>query len=276
MVSSHAKKFALAALVVVALVAVAGCGAKEEPRQTPKVSPPAVGKAGELRAGVDLSTPPFAGTDLGQKAGIDVDVAAALADKLALTVTYVDVAPSEAATALAEGDVDVVLSVPVSGADLSRVTPAGTYLTDAPAAFIATEGTASVEPSITIASLPVKKIAAQTASAAYWLVSSEYGTDGIEQFDSLREALESVDAGESRVAIGDALVGAYIARDIPSIKYAGQLADATPLSVAVAVENTTLADAVRSALDELAADGVLESVRKKWVGDLPELTTKAE
>ncbi|HSK47853.1 MAG TPA: transporter substrate-binding domain-containing protein, partial [Coriobacteriia bacterium] len=162
------------------------------------------------------------------------------------------------------------------GADLSRVTPAGTYLTDAPAAFIATEGTASVEPSITIASLPVKKIAAQTASAAYWLVSSEYGTDGIEQFDSLREALESVDAGESRVAIGDALVGAYIARDIPSIKYAGQLADATPLSVAVAVENTTLADAVRSALDELAADGVLESVRKKWVGDLPELTTKAE
>ena len=49
------------------------------------------------------------------------------------------------------------------------------------------------------------------------------------------------------------------------------MAGASPLAVVVAPENTALSDAVRGALDELAADGVLASVRTKWVGDLPEL-----
>jgi ABC-type amino acid transport substrate-binding protein len=165
-----------------------------------------------------------------------------------------------------------VFSVPVSGADLSRLTPAGTYLTDAPAAFVATEGTASVEPSLTLDSLPPGKVAVQNGSPAFWLLTSEFGEKGVESFDSLREALEALSSGDVAVAAGDALVGAYIARDLPQVRFAGQLAPATPLAVAVGPENAELSDAVRVALDELAADGVLDSVRNKWVGDLPELT----
>jgi ABC-type amino acid transport substrate-binding protein len=260
------------ALMAAAAVALVGCSQPEEPAPQPKVSPPAIAEAGVLRAGVDLSRPPFAGEDGGQQAGIDIDVAAALAEKLGLTVEYDDVKPSEAATALADGTADVVFSVPLTGADVSRLTLAGTYLSDAPAAFVAAEGTPSVEPTLTLDTLPAEKIAVQTGSQAYWLIESEYGAESIEEFETLREALDALQKGEVGVAAGDAMIGAYIARDFPNVRFAGQLAPATPLSVAVSAENTALADTVREALDELAADNVLSSVRRKWVGDLPELS----
>lgn len=261
----------LLAVAVAAAVALGACAQKEEPKPTPKVQPPAIGEAGKLRAGVDLSTPPFGGVDQTQKAGLDVDVAAAVAEKLGLAVTYVDVAPSEAATALADGSVDVVLSVSVSDADLTRLTPAGIYAVDGPVAFVAVDGTASVEPSMTLQTLPVVKVAAQKESQAFWRVGSEYGDESVEGFESLREALEAVDRGENPVAVGDAFVGAYISRDFPRIKVAGQIGPAASLAAAVRTENSTMADAVRSALDELAADGVLDSIRTKWVGALPPL-----
>ncbi|MDH4140496.1 MAG: hypothetical protein OEV43_07985, partial [Coriobacteriia bacterium] len=54
---------------------------------------------------------------------------------------------------------------------------------------------------------------------------------------------------------------------------AGQVEPATPVGVAVKQDATELEDAVRSALDELAAGGVMETIRTKWVGDLPALET---
>ncbi len=266
----------LAAVVVCCalLFGVAGCKKAPEPTLDPKVAPPVIAEEGTLRAGVDLAYPPFAGVDGDRQAGIDIDVAAALADKLGLKVTFVDVSPSQAATALADGTVDIMLSVPLTSADLTRIIPAGTYLADGPAAFISVEGTGSVEPTMTIGSLPTSQIAAQTESEAFWLVNSEYGAEAMNPFESLRAAFTSVESGESRVAVGSAVIGAYIARDFERICFAGQLAPATPLTVAVAAENTELADAVRLALDELAADGVLDSVRRKWVENLPALTVR--
>jgi polar amino acid transport system substrate-binding protein len=248
-----------------------GCRKQAEPELEPKVTPPAIGQAGVFRAGVDLDVPPFAGTDGGTKAGIDIDVAAAVADKLGLTVEYVDVKPSEAATAVAEGTVDAVFSVAISEADLSRVAPAGTYLLDGPGIFVSHEGTASVEPSLTIETLPAGKVAVQAESQSHWLLEAQIGSDSLAIYDTLREALEALGRGEVDYAAGDAIIAAYIARDTPNVGLAGQLASATPLAVVVAPDNNVLSDAVRGALDELAADGVLASVRSKWVGDLPEL-----
>lgn len=253
-----------------ALVAMAGCSKPVEPKLEPKIAPPALSQAGVFKAGVDMSTPPFAGKD-GSAAGIDVDVASAVAERLGLKVELVDVKPSEAASALADGSVDAVLSVPMTGADLSQLSVAGAYITDVPALWIASDTTASIEPSLTLDSMPAEPTAVQTSSEAYWVLESEFGTATISEFDSLRDALDALDRGDVGLAAGDALVGAYIARDFPRVRYAGRLAAPYPLGIAVAVDNTALSDAVRGALDDLAADGVLDNVRRKWVGELPKL-----
>lgn len=266
-------RYAVLSVLAVATALAVGCSAQDaEPALEPKVTPPAVKSEGVLKAGVDLSMPPFAGTDQGKQAGIDVDVASALAQRLGLTVEFVDVKPSEAATAVADGSVDVVLSVPLATSDLSQLSLAGSYIANAPAFFV--KASESVEPSMTLSTVRARVIGVQSESESFWLVQHQLDAEAAQPFATLREALEALDRGEIEVAAGDALIGAYIARDLPQVRFAGQLAGGAPLAVAVAADNTVLADAVRAELDAMAADGVLETIRRTWVGDLPEIAVE--
>jgi polar amino acid transport system substrate-binding protein len=265
-------------LCVAVVLMSAGCIAQQQTAAPqPKVTPPAIKEAGTLRAGVDLAYPPFGGTDNGQQAGLDLDVAAALAEKLGLKLVVVPVTASSAATELANGSVDVVMSVPFSAEALSNVSLAGSYASDAPGFFIATEGTAAVEPTMTMATLPPPPamVGAQKGSEAYWKLLYELGPEAVQPYASLREAIEALAKGDVPVVAGDALVGAYIARDFPTVHFAGQMAPATLLGVAVAPENAKLGDAKREALDGLAVDGVLDAIRGKWVGSLAKLKVAA-
>lgn len=264
------------ALAVAMIFAAVGCEKKAEaPKLTPKVAPPAVAKAGVLTVGVDLQTPPFAGEDQGQKAGIDIDVAAAVAEKLGLTVRYVDVVPSEAATAVVEGKVDIVMSVPIETADLTRVSIAGSYLTDGPGVFQLASAVATGAPEVTLDTLAATPIAVQTGSESFWLVKRDRGENALAGTESLRDALNQVSSGQAPAAVGDTVVGTYLLKDFPKIKYVGQAASASTLGIATKSDNKTLGDATRAALDELAADGVLDSIQNKWVDGLPKLKVEA-
>ena len=158
-------------------MAAAGLGACTQPVAThvaqPKVSPPTVKESGVLRAGVDLSYPPFAGADNGRDAGIDVDVASALAGRLGLRVEFVDVKASQIATAISDGDVDIAMSAPFSAEVLSRATIAGTYLSDGPALF-AGDASRSANASAPLDGLDGVKLGAQRDSEAYWRLAWSY------------------------------------------------------------------------------------------------------
>lgn len=265
----------ISAIAILAVGSLTGCGTVGEPKVQPKVAPPAIATAGTLRVGVDMSQPPFAGRDQGREAGFDIDVAAALADRLGLRVVYVDVKPSDAATALAAGTADAVMSVPLAdAAAIAQLSLAGSYIDNGPGLFISTGSTASVEPSLTLDSV-AGRVAAQEGSESFWILRSELDSESIAPYESLRAAIEALNAGEEELVAGDILTAAYIARDFPEIHFAGQLRPAQPLAVAVAAENTTLGEAIRSELDALAADGVIDALRRKWVGALPELQTAA-
>lgn len=264
---------AVVALIASAL-ALSACAKEDKAELKPVVSSKATKEAGVLRVGVDLSTPPFAGKDGKRTAGFDVDVAAALSEKLGLKVKYVDVAPSDVATALASGTADVVLSVPLTEAGRSGITLAGAYADDGPAFFSASSDGSSE--TINVENLGARKVAVQSRSAAYWTLLSEVDESSLVTFDTLREALAAVSEGTVPVAAGDAFVAAYILRDLSGVTFAGQVGPATPLAVAAAADASELSDAVRKALDELAADGVFDTVRGKWVGDLPALETQRE
>ncbi len=262
----------LSASLLCMLLAATGCtSGPAEPTAQPKIAPPAIKTAGELAVGVDLELPPFAGTDEGQQAGLDVDIASALAERLGLAVRFVDVKPSDAATALADGTVDVVMSVPLSDATYSALSLAGVYAYDGPAFFVSTGSTASVEPSLTLAGIQTLPVGAQQGSESLWMLGEEFDPEDVRAFESIKAAFDALVAGEVPLIAGDAFVGAYLMRDMPGVHFAGQLKPATPLGAAVAADNEALGDAVRETLDALAADGVLAAVRGKWVGSLPEL-----
>jgi polar amino acid transport system substrate-binding protein len=245
------------------------------PTPKPQIAPPLIGRAGELRVGVDLAYPPFGGIVDGREAGLDVDVASALAGRLGLKAQIVDVKASDIASALVDGRIDVGLSAPFTEDLLSRATIAGTYVTDAPGLF-STATSVSVTPTSSPGALDRLKLAAQQDSEAYWRLVEERGSGGVASFPTLREAMAALARGDVSGVGADALVGAYIARDYPTIRYAGAFADARPLGAAVSAENSRLGDSVRKTLDSLAADGVLNTIRMTWVGPLPKLPSAVE
>jgi polar amino acid transport system substrate-binding protein len=268
----------MALVLVLALVgAMAGC--KKEPAGPvlePKIAPPVISTAGVLKAGVDLGYPPFAGTDEGADAGIDVDVAAAIAARLGLKLELVDVKPNEMSAALNDGTVDIMLgATPITDVVLADVSNAGSYLIDGPGIF-SVVATGSESTTLTAGDLPGKRVVAQDASPAYWALELEFGDGFTQAAESLREAFEALVAGEADVLVGDAAVCAYIARDYPNVAFVGQFGTAQPLGVSVKKDATELETEVRAALDALAADGTLDTIRRKWLGNLPALVVSAE
>ena len=258
--------FAVLSAVAVAL-AVTGCtGVITAPTLTPKVAPPLIGAEGVLKVAVDLSYPPFAGTVNGQNVGLDIDVAAAVAEQLGLKLEIVNADPSAAMGLVKDGSVDMMLGgLTVESAVASQVAFAGTYISDAPAVFAATGTSVSVDV------LGTKRIAVQTGSLAYWLLLDKYGDAPLMPVASLNDALSAVDSGTADVAAGDALVGAYLLRDHSELQYVGQLGSAFPLGAGVSQSKPDLETQIRAALDKLASQGVLETIRHKWIGDLPPL-----
>lgn len=267
---------------VIVAMALFGCSSTpKEPAVAPKVAPPMISTEGILKAGVDMGYPPFAGVDEGHEVGLDVDVAAAIADRLGLELELVDVSPSEIASALESGKIDIALAaMPITDAILADVTVAGSYVSDGPALFsLASSATADATSNasgvgeVDPADLGALRVGAQKESAAWWKLESDYGEGFAKEYDSLRAAFQALEAGEVDVVAGDAIVGAYLTRDLPRVRYAGQLAPAVPLGVSVAKDATELEKTVRDVLDVLAADGVLDTIRTKWVGSLPQLRT---
>ncbi len=266
---------AAALLIVLALAVTAGCSrTTQEPKLEPTVAPPVISKAGVLRAGVDLQYPPFAGAVDGQHVGIDVDVAAALAERLGLKLEIIDVDYPTVPAALASRRIDIALgAMQITDAALADVAFAGSYLEDGVALFsvVATDGRPPVE--VDPQDLSRLKVGCQKESSAYWKVALDYGDDFPVGHDTLRGAFEALVAGQVDVVACDAIVGAYLARDFEQVGYAGQLTPAVPLGVAVPKDAPELERVVREALDALASDGVLDTIRTKWLGDLPRLTT---
>jgi polar amino acid transport system substrate-binding protein len=265
---SRVTAVALAVVLVASAVGLAGCGAGIGAQAAPKPSlaPPAIAKAGELSVAVDMSYPPFAAKMGEDRAGWDIDVAAAIADRLGLKLVLVDAKPDAAAKLLRARKVDLVMGdLTIARALDLEVAFAGSYTSDAPAVF-ASKGT-----TVSSDALGGKRIAVQKGAEAYWLLSDTYGDQALMLFPTLREAMGAVTGGQADVVAGDALVGGYMLRDFPKLALAGQLAQAAPVGVGVSKDDPKLEDAVRRALDEMSSQGILATLRRKWVGDLPQL-----
>ncbi len=136
-------RFVHVVLTALLILTFVGCAPAEEPDPGPeaKVTPPVIGTEGVLRVGVDLDHPPFGGTDKGRQAGIDVDVASAIAGELGLELELVEVEPGGAVQALEAGAVDVVMSAVLSQDTVIELTFAGFYATTGPSLFASDEVT---------------------------------------------------------------------------------------------------------------------------------------
>ena len=255
----------LACVVVVCMSAMlVGCQSQsytpEKKAQT--VAASALGKDGTLRVGVNASSAPLAGqtSSSSRIVGIDVDIAAYLADELGLSVEIVDVG-NDPVSALDEGKVDVVLGVDSSSEDASGFWMSDPYIETGVALF----GSSNETSIPTVDSKP--KVAAQSSSRSSWRVTNLFGDDSLVSENDLKSAFGALASGGARYVAADAIIGTYVAYSNGySAKIIALLQDPSGYCAAITSKNTELQNALGTALNKMVDGGVVKVIESKWLG----------
>lgn len=221
----------------------------------------ALGKAGTLRVGVNASSAPLAGqtSSSSRIVGIDVDVAAYLADQMGVKVEIADVG-NDPVSALSDGNVDIVLGVDASEAD-ADYWRSDAYLQTGVALFSTQSQTQVPAPD----SDP--EIAAQASSRSSWRVTNLFGDDSLVVQNDLKSAFEALASGSVGYVAADAVIGTYVSHSNGyTDKLIALLQDPSGYCVAVGQKNTELQSAVAAAVDKLIKGGMMDIIEQKWLG----------
>ncbi len=242
--------------------------AREARRSTlsPVVTSDALRQADTLTVGIPTSeTAPLVLTSSsGERAGIDIDLAYALADELGLG-SAVFVTVDDVSTALSES-CDVVMGVESSSAEGATV--AGSYVQSATALFTKGDVTAPIDAS----ALAGATVGVQGGSVSEGVLNDYETGATASTFSNLNEAFDALEEGTVDYVLCDAYAGAYLATAYPGTVFAGTLDE--PVPVGVAVGEGELQSAVQGALDAIQTGGVGDIVRSRWVGPLPSLSSE--
>lgn len=252
---------AAAALACMGLM-LCGCSGSnnyQPPLKEASVAPPVIGEEGTLRVGVNTENPPLAGMGSGKIIGIDVDIAAALADELGLKVSIMDVG-SDAASAIAEGKVDVVMGIDAANAE-SDYWVSSSYLPTGIALFALSPDAGVPTPD------SGATFAAQVSSKSAWAVSNEFGQDALTSTNSLSDAFAALQAGTVQYVAADAIIGLYAAHGQGlDVSVVAMLMKPSGYCMAVSVENADLQQVAGDALANLVNNGTIDVIERKWLG----------
>lgn len=257
----RASVLALALIVALCMaLPLSGCSSNsytpEASEQT--VDDSALNTAGTLRVGVNASNAPYAQESSGTIKGIDVDVAAALADAMGLKLELVDVGTATSG-AFTDEEVDIVMGVSEEGSDYWL---SDAYATSGIALFSMTEGESAPTTSGSFT------VTAQSASMSAWEVTDHYGADCLESESDLQTAFEALSSGDVDYVAADSTIGGYVAHTLGIDAYPiALLQEATTYSIAVSSSSTALQSAVEEALSSLVDGGVIDVIQKKYLGD---------
>jgi polar amino acid transport system substrate-binding protein len=266
------KSRVLAALACLLAVALAGCSlfsgseasTETEPELVPTVQTPVIKQDGVLRVAILTSAgaPEVIEQSDGTYVGLDVDVAAALAQQLGLKVEYV--ACEHVTQALSE-DVDVIMGVDSSAS--AKLTVVSHYMESALGFF--SKGDAPYV--ATLDQIDAGKIAVQAGSTAEKTLDTTNITSEQVACLNLNEAFKDLDEGSADFVLCSAYPGGYLAAQEAGVVFAGTLDVAATKGVGVLATNTDLATAVQQAMDTITTNGVIDILRARWVGDMPVL-----
>jgi len=240
-----------------------GCSSSEfnPEKKSATITTPTISQSGTLRVGVNTDNAPLAGEtgSSGKIVGIDVDIAAALADELGLKVEVVNVG-SDAIGALKNGKVDIVLGVDTSNAD-TEMWKSVSYLETAVSLFSAKSGVSIPETGSGV------KIGAQISSMSSWAVTNEYGADALVSQDDLSSAFNALKEGTVEFVAADAVIGSYAAHTIvPEATIIALMQKKTGYSIAALNSNTDLTKVITETLAELNKNGMIDLIKSKWLG----------
>ena len=217
--------------------------------------------AGKLTMATNATFPPYEmTTDSGDIAGIDIDTAKAIAEKLGLELQVDDMEFDAALLSVQQGKADMVMAgVTVTDERKAVMDFSDSYATGIQS-IIVPNGSDIASPD----DLAGKKIGTQRGTTGYIYCSDDFGDDAVVAYDSGLTAVQALNNGQvDAVVIDNAPAKEYVAAN-PGLKVLDTSYAEEDYAIGLA-KGSALEDAINAALEELKADGTLQSIVDKYI-----------
>ena len=267
------RSFMAAAAVSVAALALTACGGSASSAASSVASSAASSEAassaaaelttveaGKLTMATNATFPPYEmTTDAGEFEGIDIEAAQAIADKLGLELQIDDMDFDAALLSVQQGKADIVMAgVTVTDERKAVMDFSDSYATGIQS-IIVPEGSDIASPD----DLAGKKIGTQRGTTGYIYCSDDFGDDAVVAYDDGLTAVQALKNGQvDAVVIDNAPAEEYVAAN-PGLVILDTSYAEEDYAIGMA-KGSALEDAVNAALEELKADGTLQSIVDKY------------
>lgn len=197
--------------------------------------------------------------------GIDAEIAAAIAEKLGKTLRIDDMQFDSILTAVQEGSVDFGMAgMTITEERLESVDFTSSYATGVQS-IIVKEGSPITTVDDLYADGAAYKVGVQLGTTGDNYCTDDFGTDRVVQFSNGNEAALALVGGSVDCVIIDnepakALAAANEGLTLLETSYADE-----DYAICVAKGNTELLDALNAAIDELTADGTIDTIVAKYI-----------
>ena len=269
------RSFLAAAGLTVAALALTACGGSASSTASSTASSAASSEAASTSAAAELTTveagkltmatnatfPPYEmTTDSGEIEGIDVDTAKAIAEKLGLELQIDDMDFDAALLSVQQGKADIVMAgVTVTDERKAVMDFSDSYATGIQS-IIVPEGSDITSPD----DLAGKKIGTQRGTTGYIYCSDDFGDDAVVAYDDGLTAVQALKNGQvDAVVIDNAPAQEFVAAN-PGLVILDTSYAEEDYAIGLA-KGSALEDAVNAALEELKADGTLQSIVDKYI-----------
>ena len=217
---------------------------------------------GKLIMSTNAAFPPYEmTTDSGEFEGIDIETAQAIADKLGLELQIDDMDFDAALLAVQQGKSDMVMAgVTVTDERQNVMDFTDSYATGIQSIIVKEDSDiASVD------DLAGKKIGTQRGTTGYLYCSDDFGDENVVAYDDGLTAVQMLNNGQvDCVVIDNAPAKEFIAAN-PGLKLLDTAYVEESYAIGIGKGNTELKDAINTALEELKADGTLQSIVDKYI-----------
>ena len=267
------RSFLAAAAVSVAALAMTACGGSASSAASSVASSAASSEAasaaaelttvesGKLTMATNATFPPYEmTTDAGTIEGIDVDTAKAIAEKLGLELQIDDMDFDAALLSVQQGKADIVMAgVTVTDERKAVMDFSDSYATGIQSIIVPNDSDIASPDD-----LAGKKIGTQRGTTGYIYCSDDFGEDSVVAYDNGLTAVQALNNGQvDAVVIDNAPAKEYVAAN-PGLKVLDTSYAEEDYAIGMA-KGSALEDAVNKALEELKADGTLQSIVDKYI-----------
>lgn len=259
------KKLLSVILVALLIVSFAACGNKDDGTTNQY----GLIDEGVLKVAMEAEYPPMEFKDEnGNLVGFDVDMMAAIGEKLGVEIQYVEMEWAGIFMGLTAGNYDAVcsgVSITQARIDEKQMQFSDAYMNNGQY-IVVSEGTTNINQPSDLAGLKVGVQFQTTADIA----AQKYLSDGIEfeliSYDSVQQAFLALEGGMVDVVVADATVAiAYVNENDEKFDISNAKLTNEPMAIAVEYGNDELTEALNKAIAELAADGTLADLSVKYV-----------